>query len=201
MTDDDLRARLARIDPVRSAGSSEPFTSLRVQSLLEHAMSTPTPTRSRRPMLAAAAVLAIGAAGGGVFLTQGDDNGPAVVAAPTILRLGLPAGGGGVSMNSCAPFDVNFLKGMTPAFAGTATTVTASSITLDVDRWYTGGDADQVVLSTPDATSSAALDGVEFEQGKRYLVTAAEGTVNGCGFSGLATPDLEKSFAEAFPAS
>jgi len=201
MTDDDLRARLARIDPVHSAVSSEPFTSLRVQSLLEHAMSTPTTTRSRRPLLAAAAVLAIGAAVGGVVLTQGGDDEPPVVAAPTVVRLGLPGGGGGVSMNSCAPFDVNFLKDMTPAFAGTVTTVAANSITLDVDRWYTGGSADQVVLSTPDATSSASLDGVEFEKGKRYLVTAAQGTVNGCGFSGLATPDLEKSFAEAFPAS
>jgi hypothetical protein len=44
-----------------------------------------------------------------------------------------------------------------------------------------------------------ALDGVDFQQGKRYFVTAAQGTVNGCGYSGPASAELEQAFAEAFP--
>ena len=119
------------------------------------------------------------------------------VARRRTLALELDGGDGAVA--SCMMFDVAFLKDMSPAFAGTATEVTATSITLDVDRWYAGGDADQVVLSKPDGSSSASLDGVAFEKGERYLVTAANGTVNGCGYSGLATPDLQKAFDEAFP--
>ncbi len=37
-----------------------------------------------------------------------------------------------------------------------------------------------------------------FRVGERYLVTATDGTVNGCGFSGPATPELERAFEEAF---
>jgi hypothetical protein len=201
--DQDLRERLAAIDPVTSAVSTEPFSSLRAQTLLESAMTsttTRTDRRSRRPLLAAAAVLAIGAAAGGVVLTQGDDEGADTLAAPKIsVSLSLP--GGGATSMSCMMFDVANLKGMSPAFAGTATEVDGGTVTLDVDRWYAGGSADQVVLKQPDAGTSAALDGTEFVKGTRYLVTAAQGTVNGCGYTGPATPELEKAFAEAFPAS
>jgi hypothetical protein len=55
-----------------------------------------------------------------------------------------------------------------------------------------------VTIAQPDGQTSVALDGVSFEQGKRYLVAATEGTVNGCGFSGPATPELQKSYDEAF---
>lgn len=191
--DADLRARLARVDPAPPSLPTVPFTSPRAQELLERAMTSTT--RTRRPaLLAGAASLAVAAALGGVLLTQSDSG---TSSSPTTLALDLAGGDG--AMASCIMFDVAFLKDMSPAFAGTATEVSASSVTLKVDRWYAGGDADQVVLSQPDASSSASLDGVAFEQGKRYLVTASEGTVNGCGFSGLATPDFEKAFDEAFP--
>jgi len=101
-------------------------------------------------------------------------------------------------MSSCLPFDVATLAGMSPAFAGTVTSVDGGKVVLDVDRWYAGGEAEQVLLSQPDATTSAALDGVTFEEGERYLVTAAQGTVNGCGYSGPATPELEAAFDQAF---
>ncbi|MDP3713392.1 MAG: hypothetical protein Q8R60_13030 [Mycobacteriales bacterium] len=194
-TDDDadLRARLARLDPAPPSLPTVPFASPRAQELLERAMTSTT--RTRRPaLLAGAASLAVAAALGGVLLTQTDSG---TSSSPTTLALDLAGGDGAIA--SCMMFDVAFLKDMSPAFAGTATEVTDDSVTVEVDRWYAGGDADQVVLSRPDGASSAALDGVAFEQGKRYLITAAQGTVNGCGYSGLATPDLEKSFDEAFP--
>ena len=65
---------------------------------------------------------------------------------------------------------------------------------LDVDRWYAGGDADQVQLTgTPE---SVALDGVEFVVGEEYFVTAAEGVVQPCGVSGAASPELEQAYDE-----
>jgi hypothetical protein len=70
-------------------------------------------------------------------------------------------------------------------------------ITIDVDRWYRGGDADLVTIGIQDS-STVALDGVDFQEGERYLVTATNGVINGCGFSGPATPELEQAFEEAF---
>jgi len=83
------------------------------------------------------------------------------------------------------------------ALAGTVTAVGADRVTLDVDRWYRGGSAEVVTIAVP-VDSSAALDGVEFRDGERYLVTATDGTVNGCGFSGPADAQLERAFEEAF---
>ena len=197
---DDLRVRLARLDP---ASTSDPVESPRAQELLERIMATPVlteptheqPGPKRRfvaAWAAAAAVLAIGSAAAGIALR---DDTPAPTTAATNLDLTLPSSG---VMSSCLQFDIAILKGMSPAFAGSVTTADATHVVLDVDHWYAGGPADTVTLAVPDAQSSASLDGVAFEQGKRYLVTGAEGNVNGCGYSGLATPDLEAAFTQAF---
>lgn len=195
--DAELRARLARLDPAPPSLPTVPFTSPRAQELLERAMNAPT--RTRRPvLLAGAASIAVAAAVGGVLLTQSD---PAPPSEPTTLALSVPGGDGGAITSSCMPFDVALLKDMSPAFAGTVTEVADDSVTLDVDRWYAGGDADQVVVSQPGGATAVALDGVAFEKGTRYLVTAEQGVVNGCGYSGEATPAFEQSFDQAFPAS
>jgi hypothetical protein len=44
----------------------------------------------------------------------------------------------------------------------------------------------------------ALIDGFDFEVGQQYLITAAEGTVNFCGYSGPATPELTAAFDQAF---
>lgn len=44
----------------------------------------------------------------------------------------------------------------------------------------------------------ALIDGFEFEVGKQYLITAADGNVNYCGYSGIATPELTAAFSDAF---
>ena len=90
---------------------------------------------------------------------------------------------------------------MPVAFAGTVTGVAPEQVTLEVDRWYrapAGGEVDVVTLTTPAATSSAVFDGVAFSSGDRFLVTATDGAVNGCGLSGPATAELEASFERAF---
>ena len=75
MSDDELRARLARLDPAPAGSPVDPVTSLRAQELVERAMQTPetqtVPTpdpadelaaRRRRPWLIAAAAAALLAA-------------------------------------------------------------------------------------------------------------------------------------------
>ena len=191
---DELRERLRRADP--AGPPLDPDPSRPAPELLERTMSRPVldaaaPSRDRRRLAAAAAVVLLVGGGAAYTLRAGDTaaSGPAVSLALT---------GAGTSMASCAPFDVAFLRDMSPAFAGTVVSTDGGEVVLEVERWYAGGDADRVVLRQPDAASSAALDGVAFEPGQRYLVTAADGTVNGCGYSGPATPELEASFDEAF---
>ncbi|HET6920154.1 MAG TPA: hypothetical protein VFI46_11905 [Jiangellaceae bacterium] len=84
------------------------------------------------------------------------------------------------------------------AFAGIAVDVGAESVTIDVDRRYAGGAADRVAVGVPDPQTAVSLNGVQFVEGQRYLLTATDGTVKGCGFGGPVTPDLEQAFAEAF---
>ena len=203
--DDDLRARLARIDPMRP-GAADPLPSLTAAEIEERAMQTietdldsPQPDKQsapwRRPRLlaaAAAVVLVLGA--GAVFATSGDDPAPKA-GTPTTLALALPDTS---VASSCIAFDVAFLREMPVAFGGTVTDISADTVTLDVNRWYKGGPADQVAVSLASGQTSAALDGVDFAKGKSYLVAASDGTVSGCGFSGPASPELESAYVEAF---
>jgi len=196
---DDLRVRLARLDP---APALDPVESPRAPELLERIMSTPVlsspePVGKPRQRISAAGWAGLAAAAalvlGGAAVSLNGDATPTKEL--TTLTLNLP---GSNVMQSCLMFDPQFLKGMTPAFGGTVTSVGGGKVTLDADHWYAGGPADTVELALPDPNSSASLDGVQFEVGKRYLVTAAEGNVNGCGFSGLATTELENAYKEAF---
>lgn len=104
---------------------------------------------------------------------------------------------GGDATASCLPFDVGTLATMSPAFAGTVVELDGSVATLEVDRWFAGGDADRVAIRyTPGM--EALIGTPTFEQDQGYLITAADGTVNGCGYSGPATPELEAAFEDAF---
>lgn len=198
---DALRARLAELDPMPPSLVVDPFTSLRAQELLERAMTATTeqqipdttpPTRWRKPAVlaaAAAAVLALGV--GGVLASGGSANPPAKAKTSIALK----SAGGGVSLGSCIMFSVDILKDMPVAFAGTVSAVAQDAVTLTVDHWYKGGNADLVTIDTPVTSEGPG----EFVQGNKYLVTATNGTVNGCGYTGEATPDLQKYFDEAFP--
>ena len=203
LPDDELRARLARLDP---AGDQpvEAASSPRAAEQMERAMQTldPLPTTpprrssSRRLALAGGAGLVAAAAVTAGVLVWGGDDAPPPAAARTTLELELPSSD---AMASCLAFDEAFLATMPVAFAGTVVTDSDDEVVLDVDRWFTGGDADRVRLDSPGGGAAVALGyGVEFSEGERYLVTAADGTVNGCGFTVPATPDVEAAFERAF---
>ncbi|MBK5307577.1 MAG: hypothetical protein JJD92_12880 [Frankiaceae bacterium] len=210
MTADDteLRARLARLDPAGPGTAVEPVDGPRVATELERVMQTDlttddlsrtnAPAGRRRPWLIGAAAAAVaGVALGAAFLLGGGDDATTTDKPTTTLALNAPAAAGGTTMQSCIMFDVNFLREMPVAFGGTVTDVQPDKVTVDVDHWYKGGTADVVTVAVLDG-STVALDGVEFTAGQKYLITATDGTVNTCGFSGPATPELTKSFDEAF---
>lgn len=198
---DDLRHRLRAADPV-AALTPDPS---RITTLAEAAMSTDlddtgttTTAGERRTgtglrvLAAAAAVAAVAALGTAGYVSFGPDDQPA--AAPTTMELSLPPGD---VMSSCIQYSVDFLADMPVAFSGTVESVDDSSVQLEVDRWYRGGDADVVELANPSGPMTS-IDGVEFVDGTRYLVTASEGTVNGCGYTAVWTESMAQDFATAF---
>jgi hypothetical protein len=217
ISDDELRARLSQMDPLPTSVPVDPYTSLRAQDILERVMTTQlhdqnqknTDQRWRKPALltaVAAAVIALG------IVAVGITSGGPATPTRTKTTLALKVENSGTA--SCIGFSIPFLKDMPMAFAGTVTsvsdrtvpTLSDMTVTVSVDHWYKGGTADLVTLTTmtdhaltPTTFAGVSVDGVEFIQGKRYLLTATNGTVNGCGFTGEVTPELEKAFAEAFP--
>ena len=204
MNDDQLRNRIQRLDPVPPEVLMEAPATLSAQARREHIMSTttestttlPSPARPRRHrgpigLAVAAALLVI--AGFGVFVAQRDPGGDGTQTAGPPLELSL----GDSALASCMVFDVATLSDMSPAFAATATAVEDNVVTLQVDKWYAGGDAAEVRLEALPGMQ-ALIDGFDFVVGDQYLITAAEGTVNFCGYSGPATPELTAAFEQAF---
>jgi hypothetical protein len=155
-----------------------------------------TPRPRRRIWLTAAAVAAALVALL-IALTLSDGGGSDIDAAQAPLEPLVLSVGAGDAMASCLPVDANTLAEMAPAFAATATAVGDDMVTLDIDRWYTDGDATQVRLHA-ESGQAALIAGFDFALGEEYLITASEGTVNFCGYSGPATPELAALFDRAF---
>lgn len=197
---DELRDRIARIDPMPSDVHVEPVTSEKSRLLLERVMNTDLKERSeaaaaprRTWTLAVAAVAALVMAIGGVIVFGGGDD-PAPIAAEP-LQLNAPAND---SMASCIMFSPEELARVAEtAFGGTVTSVEGSMVTLTVDEWFKGGDAAEVILNAPQGME-ALIGGIAFVEGEQYLITAQDGTVNYCGFSGPATPEYRDAFRQAF---
>lgn len=219
MDDEQLRSRLAASDPMLDGIPVEPADSPSARNLLEAIMSTEldTPTdagrdtnvhtlapRRRRwtfAALGAAAVGALaiaGAAVGGVFDGGEPDlaDDPPAVEAPTVLELS--GGDTDPAMMSCLPIDAAIIADSPVAFRGVVDTIEGDVVTLTVDEWYQGGDADVVTITAP-LGLEALIGGVAFEPGQAYLVSAYDGVVSYCGMSGPATPELQQMYDQAFP--
>ena len=198
---DELRNRLSRLDPVPPEVVMDPVTSHSSQHLLEEIMSQETTDLQPEPVskgkkawyaavgAAAVVIVAVGAVG----ILTGDGGDPVASGPP----LELSAGTADPSMTMCIMYSVEELAKAPVAFEGTVTSVEGETVTLDVDHWFKGGDAEQVVIDAP-AGMEALLAGIPFEEGSQYLVTAYDGTVNYCGFSGPSTPEFRADFEEAF---
>lgn len=194
---DDVERRLRDADPARAPHVYRPDAAF-IDELTEATMTTTTSRpdaapRSRRiPMAVAAGTVAIlGSAAAFSALSSSEDDAPGET-----IRLTLPSSS---AASSCIGYSVDVLAGMPTAFSGEAVEVTSETVTVGVDTWYRGGDAETVVLAAP-PSERVALDGLaEFVEGGRYLVTASEdGAVNGCGYSGPWSIEGSADFEEAF---
>lgn len=196
---DDLRDRLARLDPMSAEVPVEPVTSESSRRLLEKVMSTQLKERSgaqrarRSPWtIPVAAMTALVVAIGGVMaLGNGSENDPSAA----VLELNAPAED---MLASCIMFTPEELARVAEiAFEGTVISVVGPTVTLSVDTWFKGGDYTEVVLDAP-LGMEALIGGIPFEAGGQYLISADGGTVNYCGFSGPSTPEYRSAFQQAF---
>lgn len=150
-----------------------------------------SPVRSRKGIVAIVLTLVAAVIGVAVLAGGFDDAKP--TAGPA-LELNL---GESNALASCLPFDPTMLVGMPVAFLGTATAIDGSTVTLSVDRWFSGGDSSTVNL-VGEHQSAALIAGFEVEAGAQYLISASSGTINYCGYSGPATPELLAGYEAAF---
>lgn len=200
---DELETRLRRANPVptddaRVRPADGPGAAILRRTIMTSedgvhigASSGAEPPLWRRPVVLGALGAAAAAAVVITVVAVTSDEAPAPEAATTVTY---ELGGAGAILSSCVPFaDLEPIDGAA-ALAGTVISIDADLIVLEVDRWFTDGDADRVALrGTPDTVS---LDGVEFVVGEDYFVTAADGVVQPCGISGPASPELEQRYDE-----
>ncbi|MDP2773611.1 MAG: hypothetical protein Q8O61_08645 [Nocardioides sp.] len=219
MTDDELQQRLQARDPAASLRPADPAW---VARLLEDTMSsdldnttegpTESPietrengTRNRSPLTWLVAAAAVLIAGIGVFGLLGNDSDstpepsagdtPSVATVPTVTELGAPA----PSNARCMVPSAEFLARAQVAFSGTVQQVADDVVVLVPDRFYTGEPTDLVEVRSDPAMLQALIGAVDFQVDQRYLVSANDGQVTVCGFSGPYSADLAGLYAEAFP--
>ena len=192
--------RLRATDPVRAddvPDASLARVSARVQ---EHIMSdlqhTATVRPSRSPLawvsgiaLAGAFALAI-AFGSGFF---GAKSPGTVGAVPTPSEN--PAAGGGLA--SCLVYDPANLPTFDVVFDGTVTARNGDRVTFDVNEGWKGTDGN-ITLTAPEYDMALVGAIPDFKVGGRYLVTAAGGNVNACGYTLDYDADTAATWAAAF---
>lgn len=151
-------------------------------------------------VVAAASVLAVAVSGSLLLRDSTDGQAASQDSALTVTDLAL--GRDAPTMARCIPFSVGLLADMPIAFSGEVTQREGDDVLITVDTWYRGPQTDQVRLVAPDMSMTSLGDtAVDFRQGSRYLVTATNGVVNYCGFSGLWTQERANEFAAAFGTS
>ena len=196
--------RLRAADPIRAdevPDASLARVSARIQEhIMTDVQKSPTVPRSRRPLalvggLALVGALALAVGFGSGFGVQ--KPGPiAAVPTPTAdTPTGVPGGGGG--MASCIRYDPALLPTFDIVFDGTVTAIDGDQLTFEVVTGWKGVDG-SITLTVPG--TSIALTGPmpDFEVGGRYLVTAAGGNVNGCGYTLTYDAATAATWAAAF---
>jgi len=142
---------------------------------------------------AAAAALAVAAAAIGAYALFVDKAEPRIVG-------GEPVGGGGMAM--CIQYDDGILAEQDTAFDGTLTAIDGDRVTFEVNHWFRGGDAAEISYDAEGLVGgvTVAMDGIPFEVGERYLVSANDGYLWSCGYTVTFDSDLADHWAELFGA-
>ena len=162
-------------------------------------------------LVAAAAVVMI--AGVGAFGISQLTNDPPVVQAERTPSTTTPSSVGSGSTESavttlgapsaglegrCALPTPELLASHDVAFGGTVTAIEGDTVTLSTTTVFAGDVAEQVQVTAPSAQLRSLLAGVQFQVGGEYLVSASDGVVSMCDFSGPASPRLERLYERAF---
>ncbi|MCC6495163.1 MAG: hypothetical protein IT193_02765 [Propionibacteriaceae bacterium] len=198
MTDDGLRERIKLVDP---SASLPLLAADQASRLMEETMSTPAastpPTGSRRVLLAAALVLAVAGVGwlfaGNILAGQPDV--PRTPGAGPVVRLTA----GTASAKCRAPEAATLAASADFAFAGTVKAVSGQDVTFTVTRVYRGAAASEVQVELDDGRSESLVGSGPARVGLGYLISAADGAVIGCGYSGEAdSQGLRQLFEAAF---
>jgi hypothetical protein len=198
--DDHLVARLRAADPASSLPPADPD---QVAQLLEAAMSDTTTrstesrengTHDRSPLtwlVAAAAVVLIAASG--VFALVNRDRDPTPSAGRTVTQLVLATTHG-----RCELPNVGVLRLQTIAFRGTVTSLESGTATFRVEHWFKGGPTDLARVSAPASQLAPLVAAAKLRVGGSYLVSAHDGAVTECGFTGPDTGRLAGLYSRAF---
>lgn len=185
--DEQLRKRLARIDP---SASLQPASETEILRMVQNITSTPAPARSRKPIWLGLGALTVGAAAAavvGIVLTA--PGGDAT-------RLTAPSGGGPAA--SCAVLTPETMAGADLAVAGTVVSIDGDEVTLEVTERFAGESADRIVVEQQDPDLPSELSAGAFEQGQDYLISSIDGVITTCGQSGPSSPELEQLYRDAF---
>ncbi len=192
MNDDELRRRLAALDPTADQAVA-PLTAQQKET----AMTSRNP-ETRALLGMTAACLAV--VGGGITAALVFQGSPAekpsttpAIGKKTVLELKKsPPNVSAI----CVPVSAELLSQAAHAFEGTVSSVEGGTISFTVTHWYKGGDQQVVTLTADDP--STVEDGIAFDEGKTYLVAASDTEVGGCSGSGEETADLKALFEQAF---
>ncbi|MCZ7533768.1 MAG: hypothetical protein M5U23_10215 [Acidimicrobiia bacterium] len=148
--------------------------------------------RSRTPWFAAAAAVAAAIVAVSVIAVGPKGEQP-VASTPLALTAGESN-----TLASCIMMTPEIIAESEVAFAGIVTAIDGETVTLEVTKWYAGGDNATVIVTAP-AGFEALIGNVPFAEGGNFLVSATDGVVNYCGMSGEATAELQALYDAAFP--
>ena len=152
------------------------------------AAASPT-ARARRVWIPIAAVAAAAAAAA-IALPL------ALGGTPSVMALEQPVGESLVA-GSCLAVSAESLLAEDLAFAGRVLSVEGDTVVLEVTERFSGEVADRVEVPQVVAGSDDG-SGVPFEADGTYLVAATDGTIAGCGLSGVDDAGLRAVYDEAF---
>ncbi len=195
--DEHLASRLRRLDPARNVA---PLPEHRIEEIVMNSITTPDTAEqphdavernARRRRLGIVAALA-GAA--------------AAAAIVTAVVVSQPAPGGTLALSlaetdgiqtACIPIAPEWLAESEVAFEGRVTGIDGSTVTLEVLQQYSG-EAVRTATIPQGTDDLIELTIGRLELGGTYLISATDGVVMTCGFSGPSTPELKAVYEEAF---
>lgn len=211
-SEDDLRERLRRTDPLAGRDPRLDPTSLEVlMSEITRAHLDPAtqdlgitpPDRPKRrprwllPAVAGAAAAAVAA----VALSGVLAGGPPTEAPGRVPDLAVTLIVPDVDpvMSMCMQLSPELLAPQQVAVDGVVTAVDGTTATLEPSRWYRGDRALTLRVEVPPQVDTALVGAPRLEVGRRYLLAGSDGQLALCGASGDWSPELEAVYRQAFP--